>query len=251
MVHPPDQQEPPAGSGSTPPQDPDSQLLPGWSSLVILLSLFGVVSAVALYAIMRPSPEIHVTPDSGGTRAYRPADFPDLEFSEPLLPSVVAAQESGQDGGVFNVPPPPFSDEDIFPCSYCHEEMEPNPERRELMYHDEIQLDHGPEERWCFDCHNATDRDYLRLVSGTLVGFEESYKLCGQCHGTIFRDWREGIHGRRRGYWDGAKSYLLCAHCHTPHAPAFKPLKPLPPPVRPSYLATPDENVDAEEEHQP
>lgn len=251
MVHPPDQQEPPVGTGSPPPQDPDSQLLPGWSSLVILLSLFGVVSAVVLYAIMRPNPEIHVTPDSGGTRAYRPADFPELEFSEPLLPSVVIAQESGQDGGVFNVPPPPFSDEDIFPCSYCHEEMEPNPERRELMYHDEIQLNHGPKERWCFDCHNATDRDYLRLVSGTLVGFEESYKLCGQCHGTIFRDWREGIHGRRRGYWNGAKSYLLCAHCHNPHAPAFEPLKPLPPPVRPSYLAAPDENIAAEEEHQP
>jgi hypothetical protein len=251
MVQPPDHQDPPAENKSTPPPDLEGQLLPGWSSLVILLSLFAVVSAVALYAIMRPSPELHVTQDSGGVRAYRPADFPDMDFNEPLLPSVVAAQESGQAEDVFNVPPPPFDNEDLFPCSSCHEDMEPDPERRELMFHDEIQLNHGPEERWCFDCHNATDRDHLRLVSGRLVGFDESYKLCGQCHGTIFRDWREGIHGRRRGYWNGAKSYLLCAHCHNPHAPAFKPLKPLPPPVRPSYLAGPEEPDNAEEEHQP
>ncbi len=39
------------------------------------------------------------------------------------------------------------------------------------------------------------------------------------------------------GYWNGAKSYLLCAHCHNPHAPAFKPIEPLPPPVRPQFLA--------------
>ena len=121
--------------------------------------------------------------------------------------------------------------------SECHADMDVNYERRELeMFHEDIQLDHGPEERWCFDCHNAVDRDHLRLVSGELVGFDESYRLCGQCHGTIFRDWREGIHGQRRGYWNGAKSYLLCAHCHNPHAPAFQPLEPLPPPVRPQFL---------------
>ena len=64
----------------------------------------------------------------------------------------------------------------------------------------------------------------LMLANGTPIGFEESYRLCGQCHGTIFRDWREGIHGRREGYWNGAKSYQLCAHCHNPHAPAFEPI---------------------------
>ena len=128
------------------------------------------------------------------------------------------------------MPPPPLSD--YFPCSMCHEDMEVNHERRELeMFHEEIQLNHGPEERWCFDCHNAEDRDHLRLVSGELVGFDESYRLCGQCHGTIFRDWRQGIHGRRRGYWNGPKSYLLCAHCHNPHAPRFQAVEPLPPPV--------------------
>ncbi|MBD3869681.1 MAG: hypothetical protein IFK94_16300, partial [Acidobacteria bacterium] len=145
----------------------------------------------------------------------------------------------GSGTGAYIVPPPPFSDEYIFPCSDCHADLEVNTERRELVdMHDDIVLNHGPEERWCLDCHNADDRDNLRLVSGALVGFDESYRLCGQCHGTIFRDWRAGIHGRRRGYWNGAKEYLLCAHCHNPHAPKFKPIAPLPPPVRPQFLAT-------------
>jgi hypothetical protein len=234
MAVPPD--EPGSGNGTD-----EEQLLPGWSSLVILLSLFGVISAVTLIVILG-GPEAHVTPDAGGTRPYGPADFPEIDFNEPLLPEVLEA--AGNEGPAhFNVPPAPFSQDGIFPCSDCHADMEVNYERRELeMFHDDVQLDHGPKERWCFDCHNAVDRDRLRLVSGDLVGFDESYRLCGQCHGTIFRDWREGIHGRRRGYWNGAKSYLLCAHCHNPHAPAFQPMAPLPPPVRPNFLrGTPEE----------
>ena len=225
-------------SGTSPGNSPpERDLLPGWSSLVILLILFGVLSAITLLTIVRGG-VAEVSHDAGGTRAYGPADFPEIEFDEPLLPAVLEAAKSDA-AGVFNVPPAPFSDEEIFPCSGCHEDLEVNYERREMEYfHEEIELHHGPEERWCFDCHNAEDRDHLRLANGQLVGFDESYRLCGQCHGTIFRDWREGIHGRRRGFWNGAKSYLLCAHCHNPHAPAFRPLEPMPPPVRPQNLRT-------------
>jgi len=217
------------------PQSLGDDFLPGWSSLVILLSIFAVLFAVALMSILRGG-EAHVTPETGGTRAYGPADFPEIDFDQPLLPAVAEAAETEQPG-VFNVPPPPFSEEGIFPCSDCHADLEVNRERRDLeMMHEDIKLNHGPKERWCFDCHNADDRDRLRLVNGALVGFDESYRLCGQCHGTIYRDWRAGIHGRRRGYWDGAKSYLLCAHCHNPHSPKFAPLQPLPPPIRPQFL---------------
>jgi hypothetical protein len=230
------------GSGGAGPENRDDkpELLPGWSSLVILLTIFASLSAITLMAVLRGD-EAHVTPDIGGTRAYGPADFPDIGFDEPLLASVLEA--AGDDrAGTFDVPPPPFSDEEIFPCSACHEDLEVNYERRELeYYHDDIELSHGPDERWCFDCHNAEDRDHLRLASGELVGFDESYRLCGQCHGTIYRDWRAGIHGRRRGFWNGAKSYLLCAHCHNPHAPKFQTLEPLPPPIRPHFLRAAEE----------
>jgi len=133
------------------------------------------------------------------------------------------------------VPPPPFS-EGIFPCSDCHADMEVNPVRRALEdEHVEISemFNHASEQRWCLDCHNPDDRDKLKLANGDLVSFEESYNLCGQCHGTIFRDWKAGIHGKRTGEWNGKKEYRLCVHCHNPHSPKFKPLKPLPPPKNP------------------
>jgi len=133
------------------------------------------------------------------------------------------------------VPPPPFS-EDIFPCSECHEDMDVNPKRRELEdEHVEISemFNHASEQRWCLDCHNPDNRDVLRLANGDLVSFEESYNLCGQCHGTIFRDWKAGIHGKRTGEWNGKRQYRLCVHCHNPHSPKFKPIKPLPPPDNP------------------
>ena len=137
----------------------------------------------------------------------------------------------------FFVPPPPFS-EGVFPCSQCHAAMEPNRLRRELYYHTEIDeiFDHAKEQRWCLDCHNPNDRDQLRLANESLVSFEESYYLCGQCHGTIFRDWKAGIHGKRTGQWNGKKQYRLCVHCHNPHSPKFKPLKPLPPPIAPDKI---------------
>lgn len=130
------------------------------------------------------------------------------------------------------VPPPPFS-EGIFPCSNCHAGLEVNTNRRELTYHENIKLKHAEDQRWCLDCHNPTDRDTLRSAGGKPIPFTESYYLCGQCHGTHFRDWKAGVHGKRTGFWNGKKEYRLCVHCHNPHQPRFKPLEPLPPPVRP------------------
>jgi hypothetical protein len=94
-------------------------------------------------------------------------------------------------------------------------------------------LRHDAQHRWCLDCHDGANRDVLHLANGAPVPFEESYRLCGQCHGDKYRDWRAGVHGRRTGSWDGAKQYLLCVHCHDAHAPAFQPLEPEPPPARP------------------
>ena len=135
------------------------------------------------------------------------------------------------------ITPPPLS-EDIFPCSDCHADQETNPNRRELTeFHEDIKLiNHAEKQRWCLDCHNPDDRDYLRLASGKLVTFEESYYLCRQCHGTIFRDWKAGVHGKRTGEWNGKKVYRLCVQCHNPHQPRFKPITPKPPPVKPANI---------------
>ena len=134
------------------------------------------------------------------------------------------------------VPPPPLS-EDFFPCTMCHADMEVNLERRVLEdFHDDIVLKHDEGNRWCMDCHDANNRDFLHSASGQLISFEESYKLCGQCHGPKLRDWKEGIHGRRTGSWNGQKQYLLCAHCHDPHSPKFPKMKPEPAPQKPGKI---------------
>jgi hypothetical protein len=146
-----------------------------------------------------------------------------------------AAASPAADEMEFELPPPPFKEDGIFPCTDCHDpEIPVNTRRRQLkMAHDEIELQHDEEHRWCLDCHDTENRDMLHLASGETVSFEESYKLCGQCHGDKYRDWRAGIHGRRTGRWDGEKSYLLCVHCHDSHHPAFEPIEPEPAPVPP------------------
>jgi hypothetical protein len=149
-----------------------------------------------------------------------------------LLSPKAAAGNREED---IQVPPPPFS-EDIFPCSQCHAEQETNPQRRKLEMHEDIVLKHAEQNRWCLDCHDAKNRDMLHLADGELVDFKESYRLCGQCHGPKLRDWRAGIHGRRTGSWNGQKQYLLCIHCHDPHSPKFKKLKPEPAPVKPGRI---------------
>ncbi len=162
-----------------------------------------------------------------------------------LVPIVLASGASGPQkespvqgtqrpgGEHLEVPPPPFS-EGLFPCSGCHAGLPVNRKRRRLTeMHTDIVLKHDEEHRWCLDCHDAANRDWLHLASGERISFDESYLLCGQCHGEKLRDWRAGVHGRRTGSWNGAKRYLLCAHCHNPHQPRFRAVAPMPAPQRP------------------
>jgi hypothetical protein len=120
------------------------------------------------------------------------------------------------------------------PCSKCHRHIKPNPEKRALeLAHTSISLRHAEAQRWCLDCHEG---DRLRLPNGELVDYERSYVLCGQCHGTVFRDWKVGIHGTRTGAWNGERYYRVCVSCHDAHQPRFKPIAPKPAPIRPADL---------------
>jgi hypothetical protein len=149
----------------------------------------------------------------------------------PALSALAAGQKGAAE---FPVEQPPFTP-GIFPCSACHEGMEPDTKKRVLEEHTQIKLNHAPEAlTWCLSCHDVKNRDKLHLVNGDLIDFTESYKLCGQCHGTNYRDWKAGIHGKRVGYFtQGQRTYFLCVNCHNPHDPKFKPLKPEPAPFKP------------------
>jgi hypothetical protein len=183
---------------------------------VILVSC--AVAALAAWGFVR----------QGGERAAATESHQAMTASAPSGAAATAQLR-------VEVPPPPFS-EGVFPCSECHNatDLPPNRTRRTLVdAHDEIVLKHDEEHRWCLDCHDTSNRDRLHLASGELVSFEESYRICGQCHGEKYRDWRAGVHGRRIGEWNGAKQYLLCVHCHSPHQPRFKSLAPRRAPLPP------------------
>lgn len=150
--------------------------------------------------------------------------------------TVIKEAEHSQSDTVGLIPVNTFYS-DYFPCNDCHSEIPSNPSRRELVeMHDDILYDHDSENRWCLACHSETNRDSLVLAGGKLLGFNESYRLCGQCHGPKYRDWRLGIHGKRTGYWNGQKEYHLCVDCHDPHSPQIKKLEPMPPPRRPEHI---------------
>lgn len=178
------------------------------------------------------------------TGCIKPRNYVDLESVLDTSKTQLALSSESLENIL--VPNPPLS-LDFYPCSDCHIDLEVNTQRRELVdMHDDIVFEHDSENRWCLACHDANNRDSLRLASGKLLSFKKSYKLCGQCHGPKYRDWKLGIHGKRTGEWNGKKQYLLCVHCHDPHSPKFKQLKPMPPPVRPDQygvdLINNDEN---------
>jgi hypothetical protein len=232
---------PPGGHGKPVAEDQSNAFDTEFSiarsnALIPLLVLFAATVLGILVVVVRAKP---VIPPVGApaNKAFGPADFPVVFGKEEALTGLDGATGSTT---TFPVPAPPFS-EGIFPCMQCHASIPTNPERRALEgMHSDIVLHHDEEHRWCLDCHNAEDRDKLHLASGALIPFTESYQLCGQCHGTQYRDWRLGIHGKRTGYWDGPKRYLLCVHCHNPHSPRFASVQPLPPPVRPQFLRVED-----------
>ncbi len=82
---------------------------------------------------------------------------------------------------------------------------------------------------------------------GNPISFNQPQKLCGKCHGQIYRDWRDGIHGKRIGSWrdGGKKRWWVCTECHNPHdvQPGFKQLAPEPAPALPKGMES------AEHEH--
>ena len=84
---------------------------------------------------------------------------------------------------------------------------------------DSMKLSHGRGAVWCLDCHHATQRNKLIDNFGKPVSFDQPQVLCGKCHGPIYRDWRDGIHGKRIGEWasTGKKRWFVCTECHNPH----------------------------------
>lgn len=123
----------------------------------------------------------------------------------------------------------------FYPCSDCHEYLEPDTSIRQLDAdpdHPEA-LEHGAGELWCTSCHAQWPYETLHTLLGEPVGYDASYRVCGGCHSHKLRDWKHGAHGKRVANWRGERLLYGCPECHNPHRPAIPPRAPQdPPPVR-------------------
>lgn len=137
-------------------------------------------------------------------------------------------------------------------CNACHQIFKSlNAGGAAPTFHTQVRLVHGLNDR-CMNCHDYTDRERLTLRDGETVTFSEAPLLCAQCHGTVFRDWERGTHGKTLGSWKAEsprRVRLICSECHDPHAPKYPKIEPLPGPTTlrmgdqtPSPHVAPDDN---------
>jgi predicted CXXCH cytochrome family protein len=97
----------------------------------------------------------------------------------------------------------------------------------------------------CFNCHDRDQLDQLHSAENGKLKFDQATLLCAGCHGTTYRDWMAGAHGRTGGHWDrsaGPIDRQECTSCHDPHAPRFTELIPMPGPhlLHPAPLHKPE-----------
>jgi hypothetical protein len=166
--------------------------------------------------------------------ALQPVTPADPSFADPTTVRLSAAELYRLDGDV-----------SMFSCYACHDRDEPAP----ILEFDDVgnvifeehevdfELRHGRNHRneHCYACHAAENLELLKTPAGLTFTLEESSHHCGSCHGTSYRDWEVGIHGRVSGYWDRALGEAFrqdCTSCHDPHAPAFPSIEPAPAPQR-------------------
>jgi hypothetical protein len=120
---------------------------------------------------------------------------------------------------------------------------------RPVNEHKDIQLDHG-NNRFCLNCHHPANRNAFVDYDGAEIAEVDVVQLCAKCHGTIYRDWKAGVHGRENGFWKielGDQTKLRCIQCHDPHSPKFKSMRPLAPLRYPKRGANPPATGSAPE----
>ena len=178
------------------------------------LSVFGVFFGLAIWFFFEPVKE---------------------PFPRAPATAEVSAEDISTASRRVRMSEPPGIGENEFrlQCQECHKLFPSDRDVRvKLSQHENIQLNHGLNS-WCFNCHSLEDRNKLVIQGDEEIGYDRVEELCAKCHGTVFRDWQRGMHGRTNGYWDaslGESKRLVCTECHDPHSPAYPDYEPLPGP---------------------
>ncbi|MCB0759915.1 MAG: cytochrome C [Flavobacteriales bacterium] len=112
-----------------------------------------------------------------------------------------------------------------FACSECHigalDKMSSMDEDKQAHWN--VSIVHADASIMnCLTCHSENNMDVLHSLTGNTIDFNESFKLCGQCHNKQFDDWKGGAHGKQLGGWSNPRVSMTCVNCHNPHAPAFE-----------------------------
>jgi hypothetical protein len=125
-------------------------------------------------------------------------------------------------------------------CNDCHKLIESKWHYdRPMVEHEGIRLNHG-NNRFCLNCHHPKNRNAFVDYDGAEIKQEDVVQLCARCHGTVYRDYKAGAHGRRNGYWNtaqGEHTQLRCIQCHDPHDPKYKAITSLRAPDYPPRAA--------------
>lgn len=124
-----------------------------------------------------------------------------------------------------------------FPCTKCHKTYKLGLVESSLNKdHPKLVFQHMPEVKNCALCHDAQNPNRLNLLTGVKISLDETFRLCGQCHGKIEYSWALGQHGRLGGSWSGMKTQLSCTACHDPHRPKFQPMTTVMTPHRSEFV---------------
>ena len=129
----------------------------------------------------------------------------------------------------------------LFPCLECHKNIQNNSTLKQQIHdwppsHQAIQFKHMKTVKECSICHFSKNLNHLTNLDGIkIISFDESFKLCLQCHGEKTKEFEMGIHGKQVGKWSGAKVRFNCVECHDPHSPKIRPMFAFPPPKFPKF----------------
>ncbi|NAS13652.1 cytochrome c3 family protein [Poritiphilus flavus] len=109
-----------------------------------------------------------------------------------------------------------------YACTECHSKplSELQQARDQQQAHWEIKIKHANSQTMnCATCHNPGDMNHLNSLAGIEIDFNQSYRLCAQCHSSQFEDWKGGAHGKNIGGWANPRAAMSCVNCHNPHEP--------------------------------
>jgi hypothetical protein len=200
-----------------------------------LLTAFALAAAASLSIVLAGAPGDPTGSQAGTAEralpervdGHRPlrANPPDQEAA-PGVPEPFTGYDDAPEHSVVSR----LDELSFYPCEDCHGMLPANPQRRQLYAPHPADLDHGAGRIWCLDCHAADKRNVLMTLAAQEVPFDEAYRVCGQCHYNVQKDWAFGAHGKRVAKWQGDRELYNCTHCHNPHDPAVRPRAPEPPP---------------------